>query len=582
MKNRKIKSVTITIILLALTATMFAKDFRNESQADYEARLKWFTDARFGMFIHWGPISIKGTEIGWSRGSQVKQEVYDNLYKQFNPTKFNAAEWVGIAKQAGMKYIVITSKHHDGFSIFDSKLTDYDIMSTPYGKDVMKALSKECEKQGIVFCIYYSILDWYHPDYNTAGTYGGPGYKLPQGSRPDMDRYVAYMKGQLREIVKGYGPVGIMWFDGEWEKPWSKDRGWDLYQYVRSLQPDIIVNNRVGKGRQGMEGQTKSTEYAGDYDTPEQRVGNFQIDRPWETCMTICRQWAWKPNDQMKTLKECLHTLVRTAGGDGNLLFNVGPMPDGRIEPRQVERLKGMGNWLNKYGQSIYGTKGGPFKPGPWGVSTRKDNRIYLHILKWPGGSLTLPPIDTKIESATVLTNGQVTVKQSDQGTKIFMSTDHIREIDTIVVLELKGSAMDIEPVEIPSISLAFQKKASASNVFLNMNDQYGPRMAFDDKTESRWATDSGTKQAWLAVDLGKEQTFDRAFIAEGYAGRVQKFLLQYKKGDTWTTFHEGTVLGEAKSIDFKPITAQYVRINILESTDGPTIMEFQLMAQKK
>ena len=582
MKNHKIKSVTVAIMLLAMTASTTAKDFRSESQADYEARLKWFTEARFGMFIHWGPVSIKGTEIGWSRGSQVKREVYDNLYRQFDPTKFNAAEWVSIAKQAGMKYIVITSKHHGGFSIFDSKLTDYDIMSTPYGKDVMKALSKECEKQGIIFCTYYSILDWYHPDYNTAGTYGGPGYRLPEGTEPDMDRYVAFMKGQLREIVEGYGPIGIMWFDGEWEEPWSKERGWDLYQYVRSLQLDIIVNNRVGKGRQGMQGQTKSTEYAGDYDTPEQRIGNFQIDRPWETCMTICMQWAWKPDDQMKTLKQCLHTLIRTAGGDGNLLFNVGPMPDGRIEPRQVERLKEMGKWLKEYGQSIYGTAGGPFKPGPWGVSTRKDNRIYLHILKSPGDALTLPPIDRKIKSATLLTNGEVTVRQSDEDITLLMSTADISEIDKIVVLELDGNAMDIEPVEIASISLAFEKKASTSNVYRNMNAQYGPAMAFDDKPESRWATDSGTKQAWLAVDLGKEQIFDSAFIAEAYPGRVQKFQLQYKDGDIWIPFHEGTTIGETKSIVFNPQTARHVRLNILEANDGPTITEFQLMAKKQ
>jgi len=580
MKTTPVKSIVV-MAALCTVASVAAVESQRESRAEYEARLRWFTQARFGMFIHWGPVSLKGTEIGWSRGQQVPRAEYDTLYKRFNPTRFNAAEWVAIAKRAGMKYIVFTSKHHDGFTMFDSKLTDYDIMATPYGKDVMRALADECRKQGLVFCTYYSILDWYQPDYNTTGSHGGPGYQLPPGTKPDMDRYVAYMKGQLREIVQNYGPIGILWFDGEWEAPWTPERGWDLYRYCRSLQPDIIVNNRVGKGRHGMAGGTKGSQYAGDYDTPEQRVGSFQMDRPWETCMTICRQWAWKPNDQLKSLEQCLHTLIRTAGGDGNLLFNVGPMPDGRIEPRQVERLEQMGQWLQRYGQSIYATRGGPFKPGPWGVSTRSGRRIYLHILKWPGRRLVLPAIDAKIQSATVLTGGRVTVERTDRGIEVAIPPADIQPIDTIVVLNLDRDAMDIPPIDIPSESLAFKKKASASNVFHNMRNQYGPAMAFDDDPDTRWATDSGTKQAWLAVDLGRDQTFDRIHIVEACAPRVQKFRLQVKKGTAWTTIYEGTTLGLDKTIRVAPVTARHVRLEILDATEGPTITEFQLIKDK-
>ncbi|UCG59503.1 MAG: alpha-L-fucosidase [Phycisphaerales bacterium] len=411
------------------------------------ASLQKWQESRFGLFIHWGPVSLKGTEIGWSRGREIPVAEYDNLYKRFDPEKFDAHEWVSIAKEAGTKYIVITSKHHDGFCIWDSKYTDYDITSTPFRRDVLKELADECHRQGIQFNTYHSIIDWYHPDY------------LPRGSgddRPtddaDFERYVAYLKNQLREIITGYGPLGVMWFDGEWESHWSPERGWDLYRYVRGLQPDILINNRVGKGRMGMRGMTKTDqEYAGDFGTPEQEIGRFNRDTPWETCMTICRQWAFKPNDQMKSLKECLHTLVRVAGGDGNLLFNVGPMPDGRIEPRQVERLREMGTWLKDYGQTVYATRGGPFKPGPWGGSTCKGNRIYVHVLDWQGETLQLPPIDRKVVRGTLLTGGTVELKRTEEGIAVNVPERYRRDIDTIVALELDGPAFEIAPVAVAS-----------------------------------------------------------------------------------------------------------------------------------
>jgi alpha-L-fucosidase len=412
--------------------------------ANVESLRRW-QDMRFGMFIHWGPVSLKGTEIGWSRGRQVPKAEYDQLYKRFNPMAFDADQWVRIAKEAGMKYLVITSKHHDGFCLWDSKLTEYDIMATPYGRDVLKELSAACKKHEIQFSTYYSICDWWHPDYPTDSP-GGRAMK----SEHNMTRYVAYMKGHLRELIANYGPLGILWFDGEWEKPWTHEHGLDLYAYVRSLQNDILINNRVDKGRRGMHGETVSEEFAGDYDTPEQRVGGFNRDRPWETCMTICRQWAWKPEDQMKSTKQCIQTLLHVVGGDGNLLFNVGPMPDGRIEPRQVERLKEMGTWLAKYGEGVYETRGGPFKPGNWGASTCADNRVYLFVMKWSAGDvLELPAIAQKIISARTLSPGEATVKQTNSAVHVSMPKNVGDDIATVVVLEVDGRAFDITPVDV-------------------------------------------------------------------------------------------------------------------------------------
>ncbi len=407
------------------------------AQAQPDPRLQWWQEARFGMFIHWGPVSLKGTEIGWSRGEQVPIEEYDNLYKSFNPTKFSAEEWVKTAKDAGMKYLVITAKHHDGFCLWDTKTTEYNIMNTPFGRDVVKELAEECRRQGIVFCTYYSVLDWYHPDYN-LNSRGGPGYQLPTGEKPDMNRYISYMKAQLKELVENYGPIGVMWFDGEWEEPWTHEMGLDLYDYVRSLQDDIIINNRVDKGRKGMEGITLTDkQYAGDFDTPEQEVGKFQTDRPWETCMTIARQWAWKPNDELKDLDECLKILVETVGGDGNLLLNVGPMPTGEIEERQVERLEEIGEWLDKNGESIYGTRGGPYPPDDWGVSTSKNNRIYLHVLNPNGKKLRIAKPNKKVIRCYLLNGADLGFTPGKKNFTIDISNLGKGVFDHIIVLEL-------------------------------------------------------------------------------------------------------------------------------------------------
>lgn len=437
MSKHSIPTVSLLLLLCAAPGGIAADE--GVPGPDPQSLAQW-QSWRFGMFIHWGPVSLKGTEIGWSRGKQVPREEYDQLYKQFNPVDFDAREWVRIAQDAGMRYLVITSKHHDGFCIWDSALTDYDIMATPFQRDILKELSGACKEAGLPFGTYHSILDWYQPDYNVEGLQGGPGYSLPEGVAPNMDRYQEYMEGQLREVVTNYGPLHSMWFDGEWEKPWTAERGNRLLQFCRELDPKMLVNNRVGGGRHGMEGTTKEGFAAGDYDTPEQQVGAFNIERPWETCMTICQQWAWKPDDKLKSLEECIRILVQTAGGDGNLLLNVGPMPDGRIEPRQVERLREIGAWLQVNGESIYGTHGGPFRPGKWGVSTHRDDKIYVHVLDWDGDNAELPALEQKIESAALMDGTLVGFEQTPEKIELTLEKNRQDAIDTIVVVTVAGA----------------------------------------------------------------------------------------------------------------------------------------------
>lgn len=416
--------------------------------------LKAFQDQRFGMFIHWGPVALRGEEISWSRGVQIPIEDYDNLYQEFNPVLFSAEEWVSAARNAGMKYIVLTSRHHDGFSLWDSQYTDYDMGATPYGKGVIKELAEECKKQGVALGFYYSICDWRHEDYPVQ--YPDPGYQFhternieDPAVKVKMDRYIAFIKNQLKELIETYDPF-VIWFDGEWEWAWTHEMGMDMYAYLRGLKNDLLINNRVDKGREGMAGTTKSNIYAGDFATPEQRVGNFDNVNAWETCMTIATQWAWKPNDKMKSKKECIHTLLQTVGGDGNLLFNVGPMPDGRIEQRQVDRLREMGDWLKTNGEAVYGTRGGPFLPTEYMVSTRKDNKIYLHLLQHPGVALTLPfPDQVKVRKGYFLDKGAlVRLEQNRETIQIWLPETLPDDTASVIVLELDKPALEMEVIE--------------------------------------------------------------------------------------------------------------------------------------
>ncbi|MBC8481444.1 MAG: alpha-L-fucosidase [Planctomycetes bacterium] len=406
-----------------------------------EKQMQWFRDAKFGMFIHWGPVSVSGGELSWSRGAKrpfdirggvspseagwekllVPVERYDNLYKEFNPVKFNADQWVEIAKDAGMKYMVLTAKHHDGFSNFDTKVSEYDIMNGPFKRDIVGELAAACQKGGVKYGHYYSQRDWYNPDYLIG----------------DNSKYNAFMHEQIRELLSNYGKIDIMWFDSfgisDIEKDWNVD---ELITMIRGLQPGILINNRlsaIGSGK------NRPKKYLGDYDTPEGRVGKFQTDRAWESCITLVgHQWSWMPGGEMSSFKECIDKLVMCVCGDGNLLLNVGPMPTGEIEARQVARFKEMGDWLGKYGESIYGTRGGPVVPGDWGGTTYKGKTVYVHVLKWDEDVLSLPAMG-KIKDCRVLTGGKAEIVQDENGVRISVNEKDRDPIDTIIRLKLKS-----------------------------------------------------------------------------------------------------------------------------------------------
>jgi alpha-L-fucosidase len=440
----KMKLMLLAVVA-GLMSTLYCQG--EETQAERDIRMAWFRQARFGMFIHWGVYSVpagewKGkTNYGEWFLEETKMPVsgYEKFARQFNPVKFDAKEWVQIAKNAGMKYIVITSKHHDGFGMFRSSLTDWCIKSTPFQRDPLKELSLACRKAGITLCFYHSIMDWHHPDWGTRRAYND----LATGT-PDMDRYTTYMKGQLKELLTGYGPLGILWFDGEWESPWTHERGADLYNYVRRLQPRIIVNNRVGKGRAGMAGMDKD-KGVGDYGTPEQEIPptGFGPGVDWESCMTMNNHWGYNKADQnWKSARTLIRNLIDCASKGGNYLLNVGPTSEGLIPDPSVERLAAIGAWMKANSQAIYGTSASPFKQLAWGKCTQKPGILYLHVYDWPANGELLVPISNPVKRAYLLgeRSKKLTVQSSTNGQLLLVPATAPDANATVVVVEIKGT----------------------------------------------------------------------------------------------------------------------------------------------
>lgn len=366
-KIRKILPLVLLVLVMIMLSgsSLLGQNvnYLNESTVDKDDRMAWWRDGRIGMFIHWGLYAVPAGQwndeeipgIGeWiMTHAQIPVEQYEKLTDQFNPVKFDADEWVKLAKAAGMKYIVITSKHHDGFGLWDSKVSDYDIIdNTPYKKDILQALANACKKHGIKFCFYYSIMDWHHPDYLPRREWED---RSTEGA--DFQRYIAYMKAQLKELITEYDPE-VIWFDGEWEDTWTHEEGLKLYNYVRSLKPDIIINNRVDKGRQGMQGITKEGDFAGDFGTPEQEIPETGLPGvDWESCMTMNDTWGFKTNDHnWKSTETLIYNIIDIISKGGNYLLNVGPAPEGLIPAESINRLQQIGKWMDINREAVYGT----------------------------------------------------------------------------------------------------------------------------------------------------------------------------------------------------------------------------------
>lgn len=436
------KHLNLILTGLLLFSLLNAQQNYTPSPENLENR-EWFQDAKYGMFIHWGVYSVMGGggDQGIAEWIMHRKEIpihnYERLPDFFNPVEFDAEEWVKIAKEAGMKYITITSKHHDGFAMYNSEVSDYNIVDkTIYGKDVMKQLKEACDKHGLKLFFYYSQLDWHHPDYYPRGRTGQ--WNTGRPDEGDWDAYINYMNTQLSELLTNYGEIGGIWFDGMWDKPnadWKLD---ETYSLIHKLQPGAMI----GSNHHKMPFPGEDFQMF-ERDLPGQNSMGFNeagiSDLPLEMCETMNNSWGFNINDNnYKSVKRLVQTMVRAAGHGANFLLNTGPMPNGKLQPENVDTLMAMAKWLGEYGETIYGSRKGPWAPSWWGASTKKGDKIYVHVMDLGEEVLLLPKIPEKIKSASYFDDGsKVKFKQTDYGLVLELPRDKRKEIDTVIELQL-------------------------------------------------------------------------------------------------------------------------------------------------
>ena len=438
MKSLKLKTLAfIALNSIAVSMPVFSQSSYVPSESNLQAR-KEFSDSKFGVFIHWGIYSMFGQGEWYMTNAGIDCHEYAKAASGFYPIRFDAKEWVSAIKEAGAKYICFTTRHHDGFSMFDTKYSDYNIVdATPFKRDVVKELAEECKKQGIKLHLYYSHLDWTREDYYP---YGRTGRNTGRTKHGNWNDYFDFMNNQLTELLTNYGPIGAIWFDGMWDQP--DDFDWRLdeqYSLIHKLQPACMIgNNHHKKPIEGEDFQMFERDLPGENNaglSSESEIGQL----PLETCQTMNGMWGYKIQDQnYKSVSELIRLLVRASGKGANLLMNVGPQPNGEIPAVALERLKGMGEWLSKYGETVYGTTRGDVMTADWGTTTRKGNTLYVHILTDNMPQFVTLPLKDKVVSAVNLNTGTKVSYEKIKG-GIVLHTDNLEpEIDCIVKLKLK------------------------------------------------------------------------------------------------------------------------------------------------
>lgn len=422
------------LLFISMLACSLKASAQYVPSADNLAHRQQFQDMKFGLFIHWGIYSELGAGEWVMNQKNIPYNSYKRLADFFNPQAFNAHEWVMFAKRAGMKYITITSRHHDGFSMFGTKASPYNIVdATPYHKDPLMELAQECQKEGIDLHFYYSLLDWGRPDY----AYGSP---IVDGkpSKGDWDGYINFMKAQLTELITKYPGVKGIWFDGNWERVnanWHYD---EIYGLIHKLNPAIMVGNnhhlapKDGEDFQMFEKDLPGGNTAGF--SGQSEIGSL----PLETCETINNSWGFNITDRsFKSSKQIIHYLVNAAGRNTNFLLNIGPMPNGKIQPEFTDTLAIVGQWLQKYGESIYGTRGSSVASQPWGIITQKNKTLYVHVTDGAKHNyIFIPGLNAKVAKGNLLADGStVKFKQQPEGLFVYLHNITADPVDTIIQL---------------------------------------------------------------------------------------------------------------------------------------------------
>ena len=569
----------IVIVLCALCSTSWTAEFDpfTETLAEYNARAQWFRDAKFGVFVHWNPSSLVGQEISWCR-DRVGREKYDALYKEFKGENFNADDWVRLFHEAGIRYAVIVPKHHDGFSMFNTKTSDYNVMHSPFGRDYVKEMADACGRSNVRFCLYYSILDWWNPDYH--GKAGA-----------DLTKYKnEVFKPHMQELLTKYGPVGCIWFDGHWEASWTHADGREMYSYIRKLQPGTLLGNRIepkpradGPYCRDVGSFYDAPDAVGDYQAREADIGRFYMDKAWDSCICLSANngWAWVPPATPRPTREIVNWLIQCIGRDGNILLGVGPRADGTIAPNNAAALLEIGDWLHLNGDAVYGTRGGPYLPGRWGVSTRKGNRVFLFIAEGGRDTLALPALPGSVTSARLLTRGPVAVDQKEGRLIVRVPEQFRRPVATIIELTLDRDALSLPVIEVPEPKPVSQgKPVTVSGEWLGREKELSRTHANDGNFDTIWAGPGKSREGWVQIDLGDDREVAAVLLDDHSYSRTRKYEVQAQVADHWKILISGTTIGSKKYLTCDPVKARYFRLVIQEAIDTPVLNEFQLFAQ--
>jgi alpha-L-fucosidase len=571
--------MTKNIILSAVISTMLfiSCTSKTEKASEVPHRLQWWDEARFGMFIHWGVYAVpagvyQGKSDEFNQGewimnhSKIPVAEYKKYATQFNPVKYDPEAWVKLAKDAGMKYIVITSKHHDGFALFDSKVTGWDVVdATPYGKDLLAPLVAACRREGIKIGFYYSqSQDWCHPGGAAADWVHSPTLKWTgswdKAQLGDYDKYLDEIAfPQVKEILNNYGNLDILW----WDTPMfmTPERA-AKFQTILADYPNLITNNRLGGGVHG------------DTETPEQHVpATGYPGRRFEVCMTMNETWGYRSDDhQWKSTEELIHNLSDIASKGGNFLLNVGPTAEGLIPQPSIERLQQMGEWMKVNAEAIYGTKASPFHYLPWGRTTLKDQKLYLHVVAWPENGVLGLPLQNKAIKAYPLKDKKtkLKVKQYADKVEIIVGDKSKDDILPIIVLEFKG-----QPSVLPIPTAGKTAKTSSVDPSTTISS------LFDSNPKSKWMADSTSKTAWIIIDLEEEISIFNLSLVEPFhpwENKKQKYILQYKKNNQWIDIVSGETDGTGHSKSFSPVYGRYFRLLLTGATcEVPVLNELIL-----